>query len=329
MKRLDYRISRNALVGNAAFYEASKEELRCLLALTECGGHIEDIKNLAEDAKISPARCTSALAFWEESGVIRKDDGTPTITEEFEERLVRGEIDEVPTKEVAKSIRDEELAGLIQECEMMMDNPGLSNPEVKGLVALHTQYGLSAEYISILAANLKTRGPLTVKIICNEGIRLSEKGITTVEALEAYIIDREKTSATDWEFSRIFGIYGAKLSASQRAYFKKWSEEFGYSVPVVSEAYDIAVLNTRDGKGDFRYIDKLLTVWHEAGCRTLEDCKNKIEADRLKRTADKADSKKNKKSVPDTPRYGNFDINEAFNNAVARSFGADGDGEES
>lgn len=328
MKRLDYRIGNLSLIGNSAFYEASKEELRCLMALIELKGHIEDIVAFSRDVDVSVARCSSALAFWEGSGIISKDDGRPTIVEEFEERLVRGEIDEVPTAKVAETIRDEQLAAMIEECAVMMNQPCLSNVDVKSLVALHTQYALSAEYILTLAAHLQARGSLTVKLLSNEAIKLSMRNITDVEALNAYIIDKEKTSATDREFCRIFGIYGNSLSQSQRSYFKKWSEEFGYSVPIVSEAYDIAVLNTKSGKGDFRYIDKLLTVWHEAGCRTLQDCKNKIEQDKLKRSAEKADTKKHKKTIPDTPRYGNFDINEAFNNAVARSFGTDGDKED-
>ena len=106
---IKYRTDRVRVVGNNAFSEASKEELRALLALMELGCQVESADELAEAARISPARAKSALAFWEESGVIVLDDGTPLIAREFEDRLVRGEIDEVPATKVADSIRTGEL----------------------------------------------------------------------------------------------------------------------------------------------------------------------------------------------------------------------------
>ena len=146
--------------------------------------------------------------------------------------------------------------------------------------------------------------------------RIRQRGANT-----ANITDMENTSGAEWEFRRVLGIYGRNLSVSEKKYFKRWSEELGYSVGVVSEAYDLAVLNTRSGRGDLRYMDSVLTTWHEAGCKTVSDCRQHIESEKAKRQSEKPEAKKREKSAPKTPRYGNFDINEAFNNAVARSFG--------
>ena len=79
-------------------------------------------------------------------------------------------------------------------------------------------------------------------------------------------------------------------------------------------------MNTAGGRGDLRYMDAILTSWHEAGCKTLSECKAKIEADRVNRAAEKS-KRKQEKSRPETPRYGDFDVNEAFINAIDRSFG--------
>lgn len=325
MSSLKYRVAPIRVIGNAAFSEASKEELRVLLALTELSGKVSSIAALSEAAMISPARCKAALAFWEESGVISQDDGEPKITDEFEDRLTRGEIDEVPATEVADSIRNEHLAAMIDECAGLMNQACLSNGDVKNLTALYTQYSLCPQYIVTLAAHIVSRGELTVRRLCNEAIKLQGKGVDTVEALEAYLTELEQSSGAEWEFRRVLGIYGRNLSASERSYFKKWSESFGYSVGIVSEAYDIAVLNTKHG--DLRYMDKVLTAWHEAGCKTVSDCRQRIEEEKAKKQVEaKATvTKKRPKATAETPRYGNFDINEAFNNAVARSFTDDND----
>ena len=327
MPKVNYRVDRLSAIGNPAFTDASKEELRALVALIELSGVCESEAALAEAAGISLARCKAALTLWEESGVI-VPDGQPIIEEEFEQRLTAGEIDEVPAVRVADSIRDENLASTIEECATLMGQACLPNSDVKNITALYTQYSLSPEYIVTLAAYLSSRGDLTVRRLCNEAIRLSGKGCDSVEALDAYIKDMEESSGAEWEFRRVLGIYGRNLSVSEKKYFKKWAEEFGYSVGVVGEAYDIAVLNTKTGRGDLRYMDSVLTAWHEAGCRTINDCREKAEADRLRRESEMSEPKKRTKTTAETPRYGNFDITEAFNNAVARSFGGETEGDD-
>lgn len=320
MPKVNYRVDRLSVIGNSAFTEASKEELRVLLALIELSGQCESEEALAEAAGTSLARCKSALTLWEESGAIRPADRNIVETE-FEDRLTVGEIDETPAIAVAESIRNENLADMIEECATLMGQACLPNADVKNLTALYTQYCLSPEYIATLCAYLAGKGDLTVRRLCNEAIKLSGKGCDSVEALNAYIKDSEESSGAEWEFRRVLGIYGRNLSVSEKKYFKKWAEEFGYSVGVVSEAYDIAVLNTKSGRGDLRYMDSLLTAWHEAGCKTVNECREKLDADRLRRESERSEAKKRQKTTAETPRYGNFDINEAFNNAVARSFG--------
>ena len=98
--RISYITSPLSLSDKDAFSEASKEELRVLLALIECGGRFDSVAELASHARVSVARAGSSLVFWEEAGVIRKTE-SQTITEEFEERIELGKIREIPAKEAA------------------------------------------------------------------------------------------------------------------------------------------------------------------------------------------------------------------------------------
>jgi hypothetical protein len=70
-----YRVMPLCLSQNPSFLEASKEELRTLLALIEAEGDIRSEDVLAAMAGVSVPRCKSALALWEECGVISPDDG--------------------------------------------------------------------------------------------------------------------------------------------------------------------------------------------------------------------------------------------------------------
>nr|MBE6545509.1 DnaD domain protein [Oscillospiraceae bacterium] len=325
MAKIDYKVTLRGLSANPAFTEASGEELRTLLALMEMDGNAESEAALAKAAGISLPRCKSALAFWTEAGVIREDGGEPTVIEEFEERLMRGEIDETPAVEVAENIRNESLASMIDECAMLLGQACLSNGDVKNLTALNSQYGLSPEFIVTLAAHLAAKGGLTVRKLCNRAIRLADQGCDGVEALEEYIKNAEAGASAEWEYRRVLGIYGRNLSKSEKEYFKKWSEEYGYSAAIISEAYDIAI-SKGDSRHYIQYMDTILTDWHENNCKTVSECKARSEAKRAELAAEhtkKTASTKQSKSKPETPRYGNFDIDEAFAKALERSYGTE------
>jgi DnaD/phage-associated family protein len=318
----EYKIFPLKLTSSPAFSEASREELRVLLALIEAEGRFESADALSAAASVSCPRCRSALSFWEESGIItERVDGAPIITEEFEERTRIGEVDEHPALEVADSIRDGNLKSAIDECAMLIGTPSLPTADVKLITALYTQYGLSPEYIVTLAAYLAEKSTkLTARKIVNEGIKLQGNGCDTVEALESYIHNKSTESDTDWEFRRIFGIYNRNLSASEKSYFKKWSEEYGFSVTIVSEAYDKAIMNTQNGKHYLQYMDTVLTAWHKAGCKTLSECRAQSESERAEIKNTQSPRKESKKT-PEKPRYGTFDIHDAFQKALERSYG--------
>ena len=318
-----YKILPLSVTDKDAFLEASKEELRVLVALIELSGDFDGAHTLASLANVSKSRASSALVFWEEAGVIHKHDAPTTITEEFEERIKAGEILEEDAKTVAKSIRNSALSGMISECAALMKRAALNSQEIKSITALYEQYSLSEEYIVMLAAYLADGGRLTVTKLVNKAIQLSEREIDTPKALESYIVERESESEAEREFRKLFGIYGRAPSKTEKECFKKWSKDYGYFTDIVGEAYDIAV--TSATRGHLKYADKLITRWHETGCRTLSDCKARYQADEAEKKDKKADVANAKKASQQQKapqkRYGNFDPKEAFMKALERSYG--------
>lgn len=335
----EYKVTPLLITEKAEFKEASKEEFRVLLALIEQNGRVESAEALAKLSCVSKSRCVSALGFWCECGVIAESKGThsdicdsfadstqspPSITEEFESRLRANVIDERPSIEVASTIRDENLKSVFDECALLMGVSSFPSADTKNIAALNTQYALSAEFIVTLAAYLAGQGKLTVRRLCNEGIRLVGTGCDTVEELEKYIEAKESESQSDWEFRRILGIYNRNLSKSEKSYFKKWAEDYGFSVAIVSEAFDIAVLNS--SRGDLRYMDSILTSWFKAGCKTVSECIAHSESEKAKKTDQKNNEQRAKpRSQAEKPRYGDFDVNDALQKAIARSFSDEDD----
>lgn len=322
MSNMRYKIRTDKITSSDVFTEASREELRVLLALISTDGQAVDEEELARLSGVSRTRAVSSLALWEEAGVI-SDADERTVTEEFADVHNDDDVLEHESVSVAQSIRDDNLASMLSECAALMEKAALSTQEIKTVCVLNTEYALSPEYIITLAAHIAAKGKLTAVRLRDDGRRLVSKGIDTLEALEQYIFERESETADEWEMRRAIGIYNRNLTPSEREYFKKWSGEFGYSVNIVTLAFDVCVLNT--GKLSFQYMDTLLGAWHAAGCKTLEECRSANAAHKAQQDAKDAakPGRPRTKSETPKPRYGDFDINEAFKHALSRSFGDD------
>ncbi len=301
-------------LNSACFSEASREELRVLVTVSFSKGISEG--EIPAAAGVSPARAKSALALWLAEGII-EDCTDVSVTEEFEERLHKGELIATPAVTVAKSIRDENLSELISECAAFMKKPALTTEEVKCITGLVTQYSLTSDYILTLSAYLLDKNQLTAPILRDKAISLCDKGIDTTEALEIHLKDKENESSNEYEIRRIIGVWKRKFSTGEKAMIRKWFETFAYSAAIVSEAYDICVMNT--GSLSFAYMDKIISSWHEGGLKTIEEC-------RAARAVAKAESKESapkrarSKTEPPKPRYGDFDVDDAFAKALARSY---------
>ena len=325
MSKYNFTINLDLLLKSDAYTEASREELRVLLALIKCSGSVDEGELIAL-SRTSKARCASALALWEAEGVISRGSSIPkeeesTIVEEFEERIRLGELHRSLAQDAARTIRDDNLSAMIEECAAIMKRPAFSTEEIKELEAIYSRLALSAEYIISLAAHLShTCGKVTPTSLAKKAEELSGKGITSFEELEAYIKMMEAESAADKEIKRALSIRGRALVPGELEYFHKWTGELGYSVEIIKEAYNKAVMAT--GERSLPYMDTLLTAWHEAGCRTVAECIENSAAFSTECKQKKAGRKK-KSTEPPTPRYGNFDVEDAFAKALARSYGED------
>ncbi len=327
MSKSHYIIVPERFCDCAELADATAEELRVLLALVNLDIDGSDTAKLARLARTSTARAKAAVTLWLESGVIAEYDGnTPAVTEEHESKVRRGELSELSATEASEIIHKDNLAPVLYECARLMGRAALNQSEAKMLTALMTEYSLTDEYVIVLAAHLAPKKRLTASRLRDEAIKLVGRGFDSVEKLEKYIKEQEYLEGVEWEYRRLLGITGRIPSERECEHIRRWSVELGYSVEVVKVAYDVCVMNLR--KVSLPYMDKLLTAWHEAGCRTAEECKAKLEADRATMRCEKAE-KQNARRKPlseaPTPRYGNFDVNEAFAAALSRSFGDDED----
>ena len=321
MADLTYRITNKKPTEADSFLDASADELRVLLALIESGSLT--ISEIAKKVGVSEPRCRSAVALWEAEGLVSGDPCNENSENTDYIRVIddpssyaKRDTAQLTSLETAELIRDENLAMLIEECTILMDKATLATVDVKNITELYTTLALSPEYVIALAAYLKDKGKLTGANLRYKAQKLVEKDISTVEELERYIKDAEKSSGEEWEIRRIIGIYNRNLTDTEREAFKKWTEEYRYSTEIISLAFDKTVSGT-GGNVSLPYMDKILSGWHEAGCKTLSDCKKHSEATKPEKGERR---KRQSKTEAPKPRYGDFDTDEALRAALARSF---------
>ena len=326
-----YHVDGEAILSSEIWLEATKDELRVLTYIIAKGGEVESTKALATACDISTPRARSAISLWREAGVLTEGEKPKSdtslgvapevkVTYEFSERLTRGAVDNEESRDIARTIRDEALAEVIETVATLLDRPNLSTQEIKHITALCSQLGLSREYITTLAAHLAERKVLTPKRLLDEAGKLTEKGIDNVELLEKYIADMASISGIEMEIRRLTGIYNRKLTAREKEYILTWTEKYAYGLDIIGEAYDIMAENI--GKISLAYMNKIITTWHEGGLKTLEDVRAFRDKESLARAESAPKSKPAaKKKTREEPEYSSFSSDDALMRALKRSYG--------
>ena len=319
MTEYTFKVGLNGITDLDCFKEASKDELKILIALKSTEGETVSLEPLAQKLGVSVARIKATIALFEESGVLteRANDFLAEVEYEFE---VKKKTCDTPL-ESAKSIRDNNLYELFNEIENIFGKT-LETREIERIESLYTKKGLSVEYILMLAAHQNdTRMTPTIESLVREATRLQANDIDNLESLEIYLKEKADEIAGEAEMRQILGIRGRAFSKSERAFFKKWMHEYCYGTPIIGEAYDITVGAT--GKLSLSYMDKILTEWFKSGCRTLDDCRARVNIRKQERAdkAKKSSQKSNKTAEAETPKYTDFNSEDALLKALERSYG--------
>ena len=323
MKKYQLKGGRLSVTESAVFEEASREELRVLLALIERGFDFADEDELAKVARVTRARASSTLTLLLGEGIIEEyDSNEPKITYEFDPEASHER--EEQSKKVAASIRDNSLSSMIDACTKLLGKTTLPTTEIKKLASLNTSLELSEEYVVALASYLLERDALSVTRLVSTASRLVDDGITTATTLTAYLEGKRREDSYTASMRSIFGIWGRNLSPTELKYFKKWQSEFSFTSDIVEYAYGIATESI--AKLDYKYINAILTRWHEAGCKTIDEILEYEKHSKAEKENKKsAGHRPRPKAEAEAPKYGNFDPREALAAALSRSYGDDND----
>jgi len=170
---------------------------------------------------------------------------------------------------------DTAFEGIVHEAQKTLGKT-LNSNDLNILFGIYDHIGLPAEMIFLLLNHCiettrtrygEGRVP-TMKSIETEAWFWAKNEITTFDAAEEHI-RREKLRGDETEqVKATLQISGRNLTTSEKKYISEWLD-MGFSPEALAIAYDRTVIGT--GKMVWKYMDKIVTTWHEKNLHTPEE----------------------------------------------------------
>lgn len=170
---------------------------------------------------------------------------------------------------------DDAFQSVIDEAQRIMGK-NLSSNDLKILFGFYDYLGLPAEVIMVLInycvqrteeKSGEGRRPV-FRTIEKEAYYWANNGITTLDDAEAYILRQKERGSKRMQAAKELDIEGRKLTETETKWLDKWLD-MEFDMDVLREAFDRTVTNT--GKMAWKYMDTILTNWHDKGIHTKAD----------------------------------------------------------
>ena len=279
---------------------ASGSAVKVLLFFLRHSGSIQDTKQVSEMLSISTEDVCDALTFWEQVGLIVKNDDTytPSMERKSEISVVENnpvaEITDDQARftavktaalrsphfspiQIADAVKgNDQISFLFKTCEGLYGRP-LKHTEQNALVTIIDDIGLPAEVTLMLVDYCFSVDKATPAYMRNMAVEWVENGVTTLSSAEEYISRLQSKFGAESIIKTVFGLNRA-LSQKEKEFATLWVNEWGFNAEIIRLAYDINV--NAKGKFTFPYISKILENWQLKGLYTkdqiLEEQQNRV-----------------------------------------------------
>lgn len=212
----------------------------------------------------------------------------------------------VPTS--IKAFRDrKEFQQLLFVTEQYIGRP-LTRTDIDTISYFFDQLHFSADLIEYLIEYCVENQHTSMHYIKKVALAWADANVTTVDEARATSSIYNKNCYT---VLNAFGIRGRGPAASEIAYIKKWTEQYGFTLDIIKEACDRTMSSIH--QPSFDYADKILSKWLTQHVRVFSDIERVDTAFRQE--------KENKRRIAATKPAAN--IKTKFNNFNGRSYDID------
>ena len=189
----------------------------------------------------------------------------------------------------------------------------LSATDIDQITYFYDTLNMSAELIEYLIEYCVENGHKSMHYINKVALSWHEENITTVNLAKSSSFLYNKNC---YCVLNAYGIKGRGPAASEIAYIRKWSEEYGFALEVILEACD-RTMNAIH-QPSFDYTDSILKRWKDKNVRQLKDI-DAVDADYRKEKERAKELAKERKRQQQAQKPA-INQNNKFNNFDGRSY---------
>ena len=189
----------------------------------------------------------------------------------------------------------------------------LSATDIDQITYFYDTLNMSAELIEYLIEYCVENGHKSMHYINKVALSWHEENITTVNLAKTSSFLYNKNC---YSVLNAYGIKGRGPAASEIAYIRKWSEEYGFALEVILEACDRTMNSIH--QPSFDYTDSILKRWKDKNVRQLKDI-DAVDADYRKEKERAKELAKERKRQQQAQKPVSSQNNK-FNNFDGRSY---------
>ena len=270
--------------------DANDAEIKVYLYLLRmmCAGRATSVSDLADKFNYTEKDVLRALTYWEDQGLMSLEysaRGQLTgihMQDIMPKKQSKATLHCMPAPSAAHVESEHKVTAHKEPAKKAVkhnDNPQmlfvaeqyfgrtLNTNEIKTIYYIQDDLEFSEDLVDYLLQHCVTAGKKDFDYVRKVAISWHEKGITTPEAARL-----EGTAHKNaYAIMRELGMQNAPTK-TELTYFDRWQSEYGFSMPIITEACRRTVLQTQSNR--LKYCDSILRNWHENGARTLQDIKN-------------------------------------------------------
>lgn len=266
--------------------------------------HLEDpsstlsISRIADRLNHTEKDILRAFKYWESVGVLSlgKEESNRNIEPKSEKGSAPPAAN-IPKESESKPIKtvsldspkaQKELKSLYFIAEQYLGKT-LSRTDVDTITYFYETLGMSADLIEYLVETCVENEHKNMNYIRKVAISWSDDGIKTVEEARLRSMNYNKNCYT---VLNAFGIKSRGPAASEIAYIRKWTDDWGFTLDIIQEACSRTISATH--QPSFEYADTILEKWHAGQVHHLKDIESLDIAFQKEKEAKKASSAKPK-----------------------------------
>ncbi|MGN1098624.1 MAG: DnaD domain protein [Clostridia bacterium] len=227
-----------------------------------------DNESIAKNLHILVTDVENAWKYWSEKGFLTV---TPDVIEfgvAEKENIQPPREDKPPhvtSRDIAAALNmNPNMKDTISMVEQLLGKP-LTQREITAIFNFMDWYGMDGNLILMLFEYCISIDKKNFAYIEKVAQSWNKEGINDIKSAEAVIKRAREEKKFHGQCKKLFGI-DRNFTSSELKYINSWKTDMGFSLDMVSQAYEITVKNT--GKLAFAYMNKILMSWHQKGIKT-------------------------------------------------------------